>query len=280
MIFDAHSDILFDVVSQRHSLDFHLQELQKYRGAIINYFFKGKESPQNLRDILFFIKKNKDKFPKNLIFGIEGLAPLRKISDFLLVIEAGIKSFSLTWNDANYLGCGTYQNNEYGLTALGIEILNLAYKNDLVLDLSHASEKLFFQALKYYKGRVFVSHANVRLLCDDERNLTEQMLDSLKEKNGLVGVTGIKKFVGLNQDIESMVKHIDYLVKKIGIDSVCLGLDFDNYLLDDEKTNMIDDLQTIHDTPKVLSELARIGYTKEEIEKIAFRNIEKFLKIC
>ena len=128
MIFDCHTDVLFDVINNNHSFEYHCLEMRNYKGAFLNYYFKGNESHDSF---LFVLQKIKEFYKtnfnilknKNYILGIEGLGPLQDISEINLISEAGIKIITLTWNDMNSLATGTYTNKERGLTNKGITIL-------------------------------------------------------------------------------------------------------------------------------------------------------------
>ena len=278
MIFDCHTDVLFDVINNNHSFEYHCLEMRNYKGAFLNYYFKGNESHDSF---LFILQKIKEFYKtnfnilknKNYILGIEGLGPLQDISDINLVFEAGIKIVTLTWNDMNSLATGTYTNKKRGITVLK----ELENKN-IILDLSHLNRKSFYDVLKIYQGPLIVSHSNVYVLCKNERNLTDKQLKLLKSKNVLVGVNTYNNFVGQNMNLESFVNIIDYLKDKIGIKNICLGLDFDYYLSTTTHSTSIKGLQSPKDLSNLYEELKKRKYSKSDIQDIFYQNIINFLK--
>ena len=283
MIFDTHTDVLFDIINNNHTLDYHLNEMSDYKGAVLNYYFKGNESYDSflfvLKKIKCFYKTNFEILKeRNFILGIEGLGPLRKLSDLDLLVNAGIKVVTLTWNDENLLATGTYTNKKRGLTTFGKRFLDKLISTGIVLDLSHLNNKSFRDILKYYKGNVIVSHSNVKSLCNNERNLSNYQLSLIKSKKILVGVNSYKNFVGQNKDLNSFVNIIEYLVKKIGIEQVCLGLDYDYYLPTTIETDSIKGLQYPSDLINLKNKLIERGFSIEDIEKVFYKNIILYFK--
>jgi len=283
MIFDAHTDVLFDVINENHKFDYHLQEMDQYNGAILNYYFKGNESHNSF---LFVLEKIKQFYEQNadilkdrhFILGVEGLGPLRELNDINYLLKAHIKIVTLTWNDANLLATGTYTNKERGLTDFGKQVLDALFLNNVIVDLSHLNYKSFWDVINYYQGLMIVSHSNVWALKQDERNLDDAQLEIIKKKKLLVGVNSYKKFVGQQEDLNSFGRIIDYLKAKIGIDHICLGLDFDYYLPSTTRTDSIKGLQFPHDLNNLKKWLICHNYNEEDIQKIFYKNIELWFK--
>lgn len=283
MIFDAHTDVLFDVINENHKFDYHLQEMDQYKGAILNYYFKGNESHNSflfvLDKIKQFYEQNEDILKrKHFLLGIEGLGPLRELNDINYLLKSHIKIVTLTWNDANLLATGTYTNKERGLTDFGKQVLDIFFLNNIIVDLSHLNHKSFWDVINYYQGLMIVSHSNVWALKQDERNLDDAQLEIIKKKKILVGVNSYKKFVGQEEDLNGFCHVIDYLKEKIGIDHICLGLDFDYYLPSTTRTDSIKGLQFPCDLNNLKEWLKNHNYKEEDIDKIFFKNIELWLK--
>ncbi len=283
MIFDMHTDVLYDIITKNHSLQYHINEMKNYKGAVLNYYFKGNESYDSFLFVLSEIKKfyqfNKKILRKhNFILGIEGLGPLRSIEDLNYLLSAGIKVITLTWNDENLLATGTYTNKKRGLTTFGEEFINKLSKTKIILDLSHLNNKSFKDILKVYQGRMIVSHANVKTLCNNERNLSDYQLKMIKKKKILVGVNSYAKFVGQNKNIDSFVNIINYLRQKLGIDYICLGLDFDYYLESTKITGAINGLESPNKLICLRNKLLEDGYTNSDIKKLFYYNALSYFK--
>lgn len=281
MIFDTHTDVLFDIINNNHSFSYHLHEMSGYYGAVLNYYFKGNESYDSFLFVLGEIKKFYNSNLKiikkhNFVLGIEGLGPLNLLSDIKLLKDAGIKIVTLTWNDANKIATGTYQNKKRGLTPFGKLLLSELKKGNIILDLSHLNVKSFYDVMKIYDGKMIVSHSNVRKLKNNERNLTDNQLCILKDKNILVGVNTYHKFVG--KDINDYIKIINYLKSMIGLDKICLGLDFDYYLSNVSSSGSIKGLQKPGDLNNLYNSLIKEKYSREEIKNIFYKNAINFFK--
>ncbi len=283
MIFDAHSDALFDVINQHHTWLFHYEEMKGYYGAIINYYFKGDESHEEFKEVLakisnFYTSEFWQYEKEGFFLGIEGLGPLNCLEDVELLKKAHIRSVTLTWNDENLLGVGTYVRSEKGLSSFGKKVLDKLYEYGIVLDLSHANEKTFFEAINYFKGRVFVSHSNVRKIHDDERNLTDAQIMAVKQKKGIIGINAYNKFVGNEKNVNSLIDHIDYLISMVGVDYVCLGLDLDYYLSNVQHTGAIEELSHPSMLKTLIDRLIARKYGAENIEKICYKNMIRFIE--
>ncbi len=281
MIFDTHTDVLFDIINNNHSFSYHLHEMSGYYGAVLNYYFKGNESYDSFLFVLGEIKKfYKSNFnvikKRNFILGIEGLGPLRSLSDIKLLKDAGIKIVTLTWNDENKIATGTYQNKKRGLTDFGKLLLTELKKENIILDLSHLNVKSFYDVMRFYDGKMIVSHSNVRRLKNNERNLTDNQLRVLKDRNILVGVNAYHKFVG--KDINDYIKIINYLKNIIGLDKICLGLDFDYYLSNASSSGSIKGLQKPDNLNNLYDSLIKEKYSREEIKNIFYKNAINFFK--
>ena len=281
MIFDAHTDVLFDIINGNHSFDYHLNEMEYYHGAVLNYYFKGNESYSSFLFVLERIKQfynnNCDALIKrHFILGIEGLGPLKYLKDIKTLHDAGIRIVTLTWNDMNKIATGTYQNKLRGLTTFGKKVLKKLKEYNIVLDLSHLNEKSFYDVINSYDGPMIVSHSNIKCLKRDERNLSKNQLKQLLKRRILVGVNSYSNFAG--KTIDDFINIIVCLKKYIGIDLICLGLDFDYYLANTIKIGAVKGLQTPKDIPNILKLLKQKGFKEKEIKKIFYENIINFFK--
>ena len=281
MIFDAHTDVLFDIINGNHSFDYHLNEMEYYHGAVLNYYFKGNESYSSFLFVLERIKQfynnNCDALIKrHFILGIEGLGPLKYLKDIKTLHDAGIRIVTLTWNDMNKIATGTYQNKLRGLTTFGKKVLKKLKEYNIVLDLSHLNEKSFYDVINSYDGAMIVSHSNIKCLKRDERNLSKNQLKQLLKRRILVGVNSYSNFSG--KTIDDFINIIVCLKKYIGIDLICLGLDFDYYLANTIKIGAVKGLQTPKDIPNILKLLKQKGFKEKEIKKIFYENIINFFK--
>ncbi len=310
MLFDAHGDILTDIyleLKKGNENPFQTRHLELYKkGGIthsifVNFTQPNEEDSKHFDEIfktaLPYILKNDDIFhiclnssdmiksasdgKIGIILGIEGIKFLKDINQLRELYDLGFRHASLTWNEENKYASGLDNPNTRGLTNLGIELLNEMQKMEMIVDLAHSNIKTFFEILENTFGPVIISHGNVHKVCNHKRNYTDIQLLAIKERNGVIGICGIPKFLSDNesdQTVQQMVKHIDYAVNLIGIDHVGLGFDFCYYLNDETTDNHVEGLKTIADVNNIFIELKKLGYSEEEIHKIKFGNFNRVIK--
>lgn len=309
MIFDAHGDILTDIYDETlkgNKNSFRTKHYPKYlEGKITSSIFVNWTDP-NKQEKAYFdavfevalkeIKENSDiisicynqedlmKAQKDnkirIILGIEGLKYLEKPEDIKKLYDKGFRHAGLTWNEENsYAGGVSFP--EKGLTEKGRELLSLMEELHMIIDLSHANPKTFDDILEATKGPIIVSHGNARTLCDHPRNYTDEQMIKVKARGGVVGVCAVANFISKdkeNQTVTYLARHIDYMVKLLGIDHVGLGLDVCYYLSEGKTSTGVKGLETIADTMNLVDALHKLGYQKEEIDLIAHGNMLRVVK--
>ncbi|HEY8646462.1 MAG TPA: membrane dipeptidase [Gaiellaceae bacterium] len=164
-----------------------------------------------------------------LMLSMEGAEPLGYDPDLLdLFCDLGVRMISLTWNRRNPFADGTTEDPRGGLSQLGRRLVDRISSLPLVLDLAHANAGTFFEALERSgDAPVVVSHALCRALCDTPRNLSDDQLRALAERDGVLGLMALPLVVHPTEwTIPRIVDHVDHLVETIGIQHVGLGGDF------------------------------------------------------
>lgn len=314
MIIDAHADILTDIANNREKgmkdvfKKRHLKNFSKagIRAGIFVIWidpYTVKDSYAELidtlkhasgeilenRDILKVIKKGDDlKIEKNnkkiqMIMGVEGL---RCIGEDLNLIDLlyfyGIRHVSLTWNDSNKLATGVDGDDNRGLTDLGRKAIEKLEDLGMIIDVSHANEKTFWDIISLVKKPIIASHSNCKSLCQVERNLTDDQIKAIGKTGGFIGVNIHKNFVSLDenlQNVDTFINHIDHIVNLIGIDHLAFGFDFCEYLdeYQKESTN-ISGLEDVSRVGKIIDALFKRGYSREDIEKISYKNFQRVIE--
>jgi membrane dipeptidase len=146
-----------------------------------------------------------------------------------------------------------------------------------MLDLSHLNERGFWDIAELSDAPLVATHSNAHALCPVTRNLTDKQLDAIKDSDGMVGLNfacGFLREDGTNDadtPIETMVRHIDYLVEHVGIDRVGLGSDFDGATIPRE----IGDAAGL---PKLMDALRARGYDDAALRKLAHENWLRVLR--
>ncbi len=140
----------------------------------------------------------------------------------------GVISIGLTWNNANLCADGAEESRGAGLTDLGKEVVKLNNEHRVLTDVSHLSEKGFWDVMEL-ADYPFASHSNSYTLCPHPRNLKDEQIKSLIEKEGHIHVVFYPPFITGDQtsDMSDLIKHIDHICSLGGLRHTGLGSDFD-----------------------------------------------------
>lgn len=221
--------------------------------------------------------------------GLEGLSSIGENLDLIDYFhDFGARHASLTWNEENPLATGAKGNPNRGLTVIGREAVRRINKNNMILDVSHLNDKSFWDVVNITDKPFIASHSNCRALCDVPRNLTDDQLRKIAESNGLVGINSFNQFVHKDvqkQNIEMLVKHIVHMVEVMGINHVGIGMDYCDFLDDgamnsfsSQESSYTKGLEDSSKTYNIIIEMEKVGFSKDEIEKIAYKNFHRVIK--
>ena len=215
------------------------------------------------------------------VLGIEGLPGIGNKLDYLyLLYQLGVRHIGMTWNETNAFATGQSGDKNRGLTPLGIDAVKIINELGILLDVSHANDKTFWDIAKHSKKPFFASHSNARSLCPAMRNLTDDQLLCIGERGGMVGMNSYHNFVSQNEsekNLEMLLNHLEYMANKIGLDKVGFGLDFAEYYMPEGKE--VSGLSGLHDVTElrnVEKALKKRGYSQNEIEMVTYKNFIDF----
>ena len=220
----------------------------------------------------------------------EGCMPLRgSVENLRNFYRLGLRSIQPVWNFRNELGDGVWENRTGGgLTNFGVQVIKEANRLGMVVDLSHMNREGFFQTLDVATAPLLVSHANACGMLKNPRNLDDEQIRAIAKQGGLVGILALPERVKEGEvGIEDMLKHMDYMIKLVGIEHLALGMDFVKYdgprTLKDRhhplhKDPLIKGFEEIEDLPNLIDGLQRHGYKDEEIKMILGGNYLRVLK--
>ena len=161
-----------------------------------------------------------------LMLALEGVEPFGfEVATADLFWELGLRMAGLTWNRRNPFADGAAE--EGGLSRLGRALLARFAALGVVLDLAHASERLFRECLASYEGRICVTHAGCRSVNETPRNLSDEQLRELAGRDGVFGLMIHPLAIDpVSPTIERVVDHLDHAASVIGPERVCLGGDW------------------------------------------------------
>ncbi len=241
------------------------------------------------QDILKVIYSSKDFYSAvdegklAVILGMEGLSPLGEESEGIYALyQLGFRQISLTWNEQNAFATGARGDEKRGLTELGKRAIKIIEDLGIILDVSHANDKTFWDICKVATKPIIASHSNARALCPVPRNITDEQIKAIGERGGLVGINAFNEFIHVDRDkrnVDYLINHIEHIVELIGIDHVAFGFDFFEYLEEDTSQTFIEDpyrgtpgIEDISKAPNLIKKLQERGFSKEDIEKISYKN--------
>jgi membrane dipeptidase len=212
------------------------------------------------------------------VFHIEGAESIGPDLDALEVFhQAGLRSLGPVWSRANDFGQGVPFNYPGtpdlgpGLTDLGIELVRACNRLGIMVDLSHLNERGFWDVARTSEKPLVASHSNAHAICPVPRNLTDRQLDAVKESRGLVGMNFAVGFLNPTggreaaMPLQIMVRHMDHLVERLGVEGVALGSDFDGCVVPEA-------IGDVAGLPALIEALRAHGYDDETLRRICFEN--------
>jgi len=218
------------------------------------------------------------------VMHLEGAAPVGHDLEHLdLLYEAGLRSIGPVWSRPNAFGHGVpfhYPNSPNigpGITDHGVQLVNACNDRGIVIDLAHINKKGFWDVTEITSDPLVVTHTAVHDICPSTRNLTDDQIDAVGDSGGIVGLTFNVSDLrpdgesDKNVELDLLVRHIKYLVDRIGIEHVAFGSDFDGATM----PNSLPDVSFYQD---LIDSLRNEGFTDDEIELIARENILRVLR--
>ena len=263
----------------------------KFTKACIDYYYyqldKNKEFIKPVYKYEDIAKNEKDGFINAMLTLEDGSVIDNNLDNLKWYYDKGVRMITLTWNHVNGIGYPNFwpkkkpydlcqTNNVEGLTDFGIEFLRKCEELGIIIDVSHLSDKGFFDVLNNTTKPFVASHSCARSICKAARNLTDEMIVNLAKKGGVVGLNYCAAFIEDHNEtmttIENMVKHINHIVKIGGIDVIGLGSDFDGI---DNQLEIVDcsGMQLLYHALKKY-------YSDDDIEKIFYKNVLRVYKEC
>lgn len=168
---------------------------------------------------------------KAIMLGVEnGYAIGKDISNVEKLRRRGVVYMTLCHNGDNDICDSAKGNAEHnGVSAFGADVIREMNRVGMMVDLSHASEKSFYDALEISTTPIVCSHSSARALCDHPRNLTDEQMRALAAKGGVMQVTLYNGFLRTDgrATIVDAIEHLNHAVNVMGIEHVGIGTDFD-----------------------------------------------------
>jgi membrane dipeptidase len=184
-----------------------------------------------------------------------------------MLYRLGVLSMGLTWNNANLCADGIEEARGAGLTAFGKEVVQLNNEHGVLTDVSHLSVKGFWEVMELATYPI-ASHSNVFTLCNHPRNLRDEQIRAMFERNGMIHVVFWPPFINYGKNkatIDDLIRHIDYLSELGGVRNIGLGSDFDGI------SSFVTDLENASKYQNLINELLK-HFSEKEVRGFAYEN--------
>ena len=211
------------------------------------------------------------------VYSIEGGEALEGKIERLYELdkELRLRMIALTWNYVNQIGMPAKLDDGSGLTDFGFELISEMDKLGIYADVSHLNEKGFWDVYEHMNLPPVASHSNCKALCSSFRNLTDDQIDAIIEKGGYIGVNFYPHFLkdgGENTTIDDVIRHIDYIADRGGIQNIGLGSDYDGIEVQPKG------LENASCMKNLIDALLKHGYSEENTRAIMGMNLWNLLK--
>lgn len=208
---------------------------------------------------------HKETGRKSIMLGIEnGIALEGDLKNLKHFADRGIVYMTLCHNGDNDICDSAKGNNTHnGVSDFGKKVIRKMNKLGIMVDLSHASEKSFYDALEISKQPIVCSHSSCRALCDHPRNLTDDQMRALAKNGGVMQITLYSGFLRSDGEatMEDAIAHLEHAIELMGIDHVGIGTDFDG---DGGIRGLANSSELLNLTRQLMSR----GYSDDDIHKI------------
>ena len=213
-----------------------------------------------------------------VVLHLEGCEAIDGDLNFLEILyAAGLRSLGPVWSRNNIFGHGVPfafpggPDTGDGLTTSGEKLVNACNDMKILVDLSHITEKGFWDVARLSKAPLVATHSNAHALCASPRNLTDRQLAAIRDTQGMVGLNFATCFLrpdgNMRRDteIELMVRQLDYLIEKVGEDHVGFGSDFDGAMVPEK-------IGSAAGLPVLIDALRQNGYSEPLLQKLGSAN--------
>lgn len=272
--FDAHCDTIYEC--WKHDVSLHDKTLHNRvdnAGAFgprvqVYALWTGKGGHALYRKLLERAKRELKDVDHGTMLAIEGAEGIGCDAGRLSKAYADdVRAINLCWNYDNAL-TGSAAGSGAGLTKKGRAFVTACESAGIIPDMSHISEKGFWDTLEIAKKPVIASHSDSRALQDVPRNLTDEQFCAIAKAGGCVGLNYYTDFLGLTEDISAIVAHAEHFLALGGERAVGLGSDFDG-------CDLPKDMRGVQDVEKIYEAMLRKNWPESLVRDIFYHNFKR-----
>lgn len=183
--------------------------------------------------------------------------------------EWGVRMLTLTWNYPNELGWPAKGLPDGGLTRRGREFITEMEEMGMIVDVSHLSDRGFYEVWELARRPFVASHSNARSICSHPRNMTDDMIRKTGECGGCIGLNFYSDFLAENPEdggLQALVRHVKHMTDVGGEEVLGLGSDFDGIDTNEELPGA-QSMGVLWDT------LHKAGFTQGQLDGIFYKNV-------
>jgi len=191
--------------------------------------------------------------------------------------RAGVRYMGLThFSNTDWADSSTDEVVNDGLSPFGEEVVREMNRMGMLVDLAHTSPATMSDALNLAEAPVIFSHAGAQALADHPRNVPDSILRRLTENGGVVMQVFYPPYISIDDsvaNISDVADHIEHIRAVAGINHVGIGSDFDGI------PTYVEGLEDVSTFPALFMELARRGWTDQELSKLAGENLLRVMRV-
>lgn len=190
-----------------------------------------------------------------------------------ILFHLGVRLIGVTWNYANWAADGVLEPRQGGFSKKGKRFIKECNDLGIILDVSHLSVKSFWDVADLSQKPFVATHSNAKAICPHPRNLDDEQIKTLIQKQGAIGITFVPWFVNNNGAvvIEDLIRHIEHIGGLGGEKSLVIGSDFDGI------DQWIPNLENAGQYDQLAQSLSKY-YKDQWIEDFFYRNWYRFLE--
>lgn len=214
------------------------------------------------------------------VIGVEGGHHIENSIDKLISFyNSGMRYMTITWNNSTdwAVSAQDSRSTTVGLSDFGRQVIRTMDSLGIIIDVSHTGIKTIQDILQVTQNPIIATHSGARALRNHYRNLYDWQIQDIANSGGVIGIVFYPYFLNgtSNASINDVIAHIDYIKNLVGIDYVAIGSDFDGI----EVVPL--GLEDTSKFPNLTEALFERGYSREDIDKILYKNFKRvFEQVC
>ena len=194
-----------------------------------------------------------------------------------VLYEAGLRSLGPVWSRPTIFGHGvpfrypSTGDTGPGLTEAGMRLVRRCGELGIAIDLSHMNEKGFWDVAKISRKPLIATHSNAHAICPHARNLSDRQFDAIRDSGGMAGLNFATCFLrpdgqrGADTPVELMLRHLDHMIGRLGVDHVGFGSDFDGAMVPEA-------VKDVTGLPALVAQMRQHGYDETTVRKLCREN--------